>query len=105
MKYKNIKLMPDYECWPLWDMDNLGDIDPKELLITETLQEKIENWAKKFDSILDWDDPGNSGGFVTEDEEKLFAEEGWVILEELRKELPDTNIIAKSWFFEKYPQG
>ena len=95
--------MPDYECWPLWDMDNLGDIDPKELPISEFLQHEVESWAKKFDSILDWDDPGNSGGFQTDEEEKLFAEKGWLILAELKKELPNTNIFVKGWVFEKYP--
>ena len=35
---RNIKLMPDYYCWPLWDMDSVGNLGPNRLPITPELR-------------------------------------------------------------------
>jgi hypothetical protein len=28
---RKIKLMPDYQCFPLWDMEEPDNLDPKDL--------------------------------------------------------------------------
>ena len=94
--------MPDYECWPLWDMDNLGDIDPDVLPISSSLKKNIDKWRGKYDSTLNWDDPASSG-FQSNEEERNFVEQGWEIFHKLQEELPDIEIIPHGYLFEKYP--
>ena len=51
---KTIKLMPDYQCYPLWDMTpgEYGDLDPMTLPIPELLQSQLMDWARVLDLEL-----------------------------------------------------
>lgn len=86
MKY--IKLMPDYQCFPIWDMTPgaYGDLDPKILPISEALQTQIMNWARLYEETLNLDNPMNSG-FKTSDAKNAFEMEGMRLAERLQKEL------------------
>lgn len=83
-----IKLMPDYQCFPLWDMTPgaYGDLDPKILPISEALQMQLMDWAQVYDTTLNLDDPMNSG-FKTVDAKHAFEAEGMRLADRLRKEL------------------
>jgi hypothetical protein len=85
---KKIKLMADYECHPLWGTtpEDFGDISPKELPISLELQNSLNEWAKRFDAILNMEDPASSG-FNSEAEEKLFIDDGYKLAQRLRNEL------------------
>jgi len=65
-KVEKIKLMADYECYPLWwaSYDKAGDIDPK----------------------LNWEDP-NSSGFPSLEAKAAFEAEGISLWKQLQKEL------------------
>ncbi|WP_455914717.1 hypothetical protein [Pseudomonas syringae] len=94
---KNIKLMPDYQCHPLWNMspDEYGDIAPCELPISEELQRRLTKWAAMYDETLDSDYPPNSG-FKSEELEREFKQEGVLLAECLRDELgTDFSIFLK----------
>lgn len=94
---KNIKLMADYQCHPLWNMspDEYGDIDPCELPISKELRLRLVKWAAIYDETLDADYPPNSG-FKSEDLEREFKREGEQLAECLRSELgPDFSISLK----------
>ncbi|ENC6657469.1 hypothetical protein ACK325_07670 [Aeromonas hydrophila] len=94
---KNIRLMADYQCHPLWNMspDEYGDIDPCELPISEELQQSLSKWAAMYDETLDSDYPPNSG-FKSEALECEFKLEGERLAESLRNELgPDFTISLK----------
>lgn len=94
---KNIKLMADYQCHPLWDMspDEYGDIAPCELPISDELQLRLSKWAAVYDETLDADYPPNSG-FKSEELEREFKREGERLAESLRRELgPDFSILLK----------
>ena len=86
--YTRIKLMTDYNYYPLWDMDDVGDIDPTELPLSEATIERLLNWQKIYDGIIDWDDPA-SAGFASAQEEIAFEREGISLWKQLQKELGD----------------
>lgn len=92
---KKIKLMPDYHCHPLWHDDSVecGDIDPDVLPLSDELKVRISRWAAVFDGLLNLDDPASSG-FETQEEEKNFAREGELIMEELKNELGDEYVVS-----------
>jgi hypothetical protein len=91
---KTIKLMPDYQCCPLWDMTpgEYGDIDPMTLPIPELLQSQLMDWARVYDETLDMEDPVNSG-FVTADAKDAFEAEGMRLADRLREELGPEFIV------------
>jgi hypothetical protein len=85
---KTIKLMPDYQCCPLWDMTpgEYGDIDPMTLPIPELLQSQLMDWARVYDETLNMEDPANSG-FMNADAKDAFEAEGVRLADRLREEL------------------
>ena len=89
-----IKLMPDYQCFPIWDMTSAayGDLDPKALPISELLQGRLMSWAQAYDGTLNLKDPSNSG-FLTEDAKDAFEAEGVRLANRLREELGPQFVI------------
>lgn len=88
MMLQRIKLMPDYSCYPLWDRDDGGDIEPWELPLSEATIERLLNWQNIYDRTIDWDDPA-SAGFASEKEKMVFEIEGISLWKQLQKELGD----------------
>lgn len=80
--------MPEYECFPLWGYvnDELNNIDPDDLKISQNLKSDLNNWASKYESTYVEDNPIDSG-FLSESEEKIFLEEGCVLRDRLQREL------------------
>lgn len=85
---KKIKLMADYECYPLWiDSDNeVGNIDPDSLLISDSLKNELNKWSDDYDKTLNSDNPLESG-FKTINEEIAFKKKGKCLQEKLQIEL------------------
>lgn len=83
-----IKLMADYQCFPLWEASpgKIGNIDPNTLPISEGLKLKLEKWADMYDATLDYDDPVKSG-FINPEDEARFKMEGERIGKKLKDEL------------------
>ena len=88
MMLHRIKLMPDYSCYPLWDRDDGGDIEPWELPLSEATIERLLNWQDIYDRTIDWDDPA-SAGFASEKEKRVFEREGISLWKQLQTELGD----------------
>ncbi|MDY6938915.1 MAG: hypothetical protein SWY16_14740 [Cyanobacteriota bacterium] len=80
--------MTDYWCYPLWDCDNGGDLNPEDLEISKNLKQDLKEWAETFDNILDLDDPANSG-FKSIQEEEEFERRGLELWEHKKNELGD----------------
>ncbi|MDM3858823.1 MAG: hypothetical protein PT118_03040 [Aphanizomenon gracile PMC644.10] len=100
LKIEKIKLMADYECYPLWwvNSDKAGDIDPETLPLSQETITRLQKWADIYDAKLNWEDPGNSPGFSAE-EKTAFEEEGISLWKQLQKELaPNYEIV---YFSEK----
>jgi len=93
---KMIKLMTDYECHPLWHIgpDEVGDIDPATLPVSNELKADLAQWAEAYDQTLDRDDPPNSG-FESEALEAEFIAQGRRLAERLREELGADFIVIE----------
>jgi len=92
---RTIKLMADYQCYPLWEASpgEVGNVDPGELPISSLLKEQLMMWAAKFDATLDMDDPANSG-FESEKAADEFRNEGMALARQLQDELGAAYIVT-----------
>ncbi|MDF7675808.1 hypothetical protein PT286_03550 [Neisseriaceae bacterium ESL0693] len=88
---KKIKLMADYECYPLWlDFDDeIGNINPNTLPISDSLKNELKNWTDDYDKTLNLDDPLHSG-FKTTNDEITFKERGKILQKKLQTELSNS---------------
>ena len=92
---EKIKLMADYECYPLWwaGSDKVGDIDPETMPLSGETVSRLEKWADIYDAKLNWEDP-NSSGFPTLEAKAAFEQEGISLWKQLQKELaPNYEVI------------
>jgi hypothetical protein len=87
MSTKKIKLMADYQCYPLWDIEKVGNIDPNKLPISAVLKKHLNIWAECYDEIIE--EPRLSG-FKNEMEALAFEAQGQFLWRLLQKELGDT---------------
>nr|WP_199041925.1 hypothetical protein [Dyella sp. ASV24] len=83
-----IKVMADYQCFPLWEASPgvVGNIDPEDLPISLKLKSELLEWASKYDQTLDDDYPPDSG-FETPAEEEAFKEQGRQLAKKLKHDL------------------
>lgn len=87
---RRLKLMADYDCWPLWEAgeDLVGNVDPATLPISVELRDRLLRWAERFDAGLNREDPASSE-WSSPEERVAFDEEGRDLARALRRELPD----------------
>ena len=83
-----LKIMPDYECYCVWDLDTLDNLKPDILPISSSLANKIDIWENKYEETYNKENPIESG-FISKEDELNFDNEGRVILNCIRKELGD----------------
>ena len=92
-----IKLMADYQCWPLWKASpgEVGNINPTDLPISQELCERLLEWSLAYGETLNIEDPANSG-FESIEAEDEFKKEGRELAELLREELgPNFSFTTK----------
>lgn len=75
------KLMPDYQCDPLWSSS--GNVDPKTLPISKGLQRDLQLWSNTFESATN---QGQSG-FASPKEKAAFVGQGTRLKNALQAEL------------------
>ncbi len=87
-KTRNLKLMADYDCYPLWERSEAGanNVNPADLSISRGLQDALDAWALRYDDTLDRDDPRQSG-FHDPVAEVAFKADGEALLKRLQAEL------------------
>ncbi|KIE86425.1 hypothetical protein SD67_07880 [Acinetobacter pittii] len=81
--------MPDYQCYPLWEYDELGlvaNLNPEDLPVSKVLIDKLILWSDMYDETLCLDNPINSG-FKSREDEKKFQLLGEELFKSLREEL------------------
>ena len=93
MNMNSIKVMTDYQCFPIWHYgsDTVGDIDPASLPISKELAVSLLDWASTYDETLNRQDPVKSG-FSTEAAETEFIEKGLELAQMLKCELKSTEV-------------
>jgi hypothetical protein len=100
---KKIRLMADYGCDPLWgeEPDEIGDLDPTTLPISQETLKRLEKWVHTYEAILNWEDPASSG-FPSVEAREDFDKEGISLWLQLRKELsPDYEVLYFSEILQK----
>lgn len=83
---QKIKLMAEYNYFPLWDMEEADNLEPEELPISSATIERLSNWAKCYDNIINWDKP-KEAAFKNLIEKEAFEQEGLVLWQQLQEEL------------------
>lgn len=88
MERSIIKIMPDYECSPLWLIGKgvVENVSTNELNLSEPLRERISIWQKKYDETLNRHNPSVSG-FINKSDEEGFEAEGREIWKQMVNEL------------------
>ncbi len=87
--------MADYGCYPLWFCgDNqIGNINPETLPISDTLKNDLCVWADEYDSVLNQDDPASSD-FPTKEASINFYLVGILLQQRLQTELQGKYIVT-----------
>ncbi|GEM_PF-2592335 len=84
---KQIKLVPDYGCQPLWWLNGEpNEIDPQTLPLKAKTQARLRQWAETYNAILNLADPIASA-FPSVEAENSFEREGIRLWQKLRHEL------------------
>ncbi len=88
VKTRSLKLMADYECFPLWEQTetDTDNIDPEDLPISQGLRDALNAWAQRYDDTLDRADPRRSG-FSNSEAKAAFNATGQALLDRLEAEL------------------
>lgn len=82
---KQLKLMLDYDCWPLWDQDAGDNLDPEVLPLSDALKARLQAWSDAYNVLLNRDDPMNS--YHTSEREQALEQEGVSLWRALQTEL------------------
>jgi hypothetical protein len=93
MSMVSIKVMTDYQCFPLWHygVGEVGEVDPSTLPISSTLSSSLMKWAAEYDATLNTEDPANSK-FLSPLAESQFIEKGRRLAQELKSELENIEV-------------
>ena len=85
--------MPDYDCYPLWhhNDEQVGNIDPSTLALSDSLIRKLMAWKDEYDQTLDRANPIASG-FLGKEAEIKFVAAGYELAVELKAELKNIEI-------------
>jgi len=87
---RRLKLMTDYECSPLWDYGESGDLydnpDPASLPLSKTTIDDLKAWAAWYDTWVDMREPYDSRRVLPEERE-AFKRVGRRLWESLQREL------------------
>ena len=83
---KILKLMPDYDYFPLWISDNNGlyNVNPDALDIPNELKTSLHSWSDSYDKTLNIEEPLFSG-FSSQESEENFDLKGKRLWHELKK--------------------
>ena len=101
----SLRVMADFECWPVWgvglatDSPWTGDVELDRLPISDGLKAELLAWADRYDATYVRDDPAASS-FQSEAERAAFADDGRKLAERLKEELPSV-----SWSYRNVKTG
>lgn len=82
---KILRLQADYDCPPIWSVDEVDYLDPQDLDLSSALRERIKAWAERYDQNYAAD--SSKIGFPTERARAEFHEAGRQLSQEMQAEL------------------
>jgi hypothetical protein len=90
-----IKVMHDYQCYPLWVLRDGGDVasdeSPEELGLSPALAGRLNAWWHWGESRINMADPHDSRA-VSEREVAAFDAEGRLLAKRVGVELPSASV-------------
>lgn len=91
-RVRRVKVMADYDCHPLWTLDDdlYGDIAPKLMDLSPELTRDLDAWAEAFTSSLNRDDPASS--LWSQDQLTRHAAKARGLAERLARERRDLTV-------------
>jgi hypothetical protein len=89
---KRIKVMADYQCDPLWALDEerYGCFAPEMIDVSPALAADLNAWAVAYDTSFNMDDPAT--GHWTDAQYAAHAAEGRSLAGRLKRERPDLMV-------------
>lgn len=78
-----LRVAPEWECWPLWDHETGGNLDPATIGLPPGLAAHIAVWDEQFQAIFNCDDPPASD-FPSAAARNAWRAEGDALIEALR---------------------
>ena len=91
-----IKLWADYGSYPLWAVDEIDNIAPEELPLSQATIQRLNTWQDTYDKTLNQDYPPLSN-FANKQAEIDFNKEGIILWQQLRLELsPDYEVFYQN---------
>lgn len=81
-----IKLWADYGSYPIWGVDEIDNIDPEELPLSQETIDRLNAWQDAYDQTLNQDYPPLSD-FPTLQAKQKFEQEAIKLWQKLRVEL------------------
>ena len=94
-----IKLWADYGSYPIWGVDEIDNIAPEELPLSQQTIDRLNAWQDAYDQTLNQDYPPLSD-FSSPQAKRNFEREGINLWQKLRVELaPDYEV-----FYQKGSQ-
>ena len=92
---KELRIAPEYGCYPLWVVRSDGGLENIEayaLPIPRELAESVEDWGDRFERTLNSDYPPESG-FASEAEASAFKNEGNILAQRLQEILSNEFVM------------
>jgi hypothetical protein len=88
MTQRRLRLMAEYECFPLWETTESGllNLAPEQLPISQDLQAALRAWAMLWEATYNRADPIKSG-FPDDSATQRFVAQGHRLWQRLRTEL------------------
>ncbi|MDJ0661467.1 MAG: hypothetical protein QNJ42_18550 [Crocosphaera sp.] len=91
-----IKLWADYESYPIWGVDEIDNIAPEELPLSQATIKRLNAWQNTYDQTLNQDYTPLSN-FPNQQAEIDFNQEGILLWQQLRLELsPDYEVFYQN---------
>ncbi len=92
-EYRKLKLMSEVQCWAIWNMDDVGNIDPSDLPLSKALVDDLNEWSDRYDTIYKLHEPNFHVdiSFASKEEEDRFYNDGWSLLARLKLEMPSVE--------------
>lgn len=91
-----MRMMAEFECWPLWDSCSGDNLNPAELGLSPALVVALAEWSDAYTRTLNQRDPPSSR-FRSKADEQAWEAEGLRLLRRLRDELgPSVQVTYES---------
>jgi hypothetical protein len=86
---RHIEIIPEYFACPITDRDAGEEMYMEDVPISQSLKDRLQAWAERFDATIDVTHPYESPnpGFASPEDQADFVAQGYVLWHDLQQEL------------------